>query len=95
VKSPQLLIEDIVAGGAGAVHVEATPFTLNASKPTLPLENWNFTARLNVTADTVKVFEPSVKGVAGPKKLFPLAVVLKTLTLAPAVGSDVTLIVKV
>ena len=66
----------MVGGGVGATQVEATPFKLRASKTTSPLENWNLTALSNETEGTVILFEPSVSGIAGPKKAFPAAVVL-------------------
>ena len=74
---------------------DASPFKLKASNSTAPLENWNLTALLNVTAGTVILLEPSVSAVAGPKNQFPLAVVLATLKSAPADGKVVTLIVNV
>ena len=66
----------MVGGGAGATQDEATPFTSRASKTTSPLENWNLTALSKPTEATVILFEPSVSAVAGPKKAFPVAVVL-------------------
>ena len=41
------------------------------------------------------LFEPSVNAIAFPKKVPPLAVVLKTLKFAPPAGKEVTFIVNV
>ena len=57
-------------------QVEATPFKVNASNSTSPLENWNFTALSKETAGTVMVLVPSTNATGFPKKSFPLAVVL-------------------
>ena len=48
-KSPQSLISDVVGGGVVPTHDEATPFNVNASNSTSPLENWNFTALSKLT----------------------------------------------
>ena len=81
-------------GGGATTQVEFTPFKLKASNSTAPLENWNLTALSKATAGTVILFEPRAKATGFPKKLLPLAVVLKTLTLAPFAVS-VTFIVNV
>ena len=81
-------------GVAVTTQVEFTPFKLKASNSTSPLENWNLTALSKATPPTVMLFEPRVNVTGFPKKLLPLAVVLKTLTLAPFAVS-VTLIVNV
>ena len=49
-KSPQSLISDVVGGGVVPTHDEATPFNVNASNSTSPLENWNLTVLSKVTA---------------------------------------------
>ena len=60
-KSPQSLISDVVGGGVVPTHDELTPFNVNSSNSTSPLENWNLTALSKVTAATVIVLTPSVK----------------------------------
>ena len=94
-KSLQPLISDEFGVGKVTIQDEAIPFKLKASNSTAPLENWNLTALLNVTAGTVILLDPSVSAVAGPKNQFPLAVVLATLKSAPPDGKVVTLIVNV
>jgi hypothetical protein len=88
-------VDDTDDTGTGVTHDEATPLTSNTLNSTSPLENWNFTALSKPTDDTVILFDPSANVVEGPKKELPFAVVLKTLTLAPAAGNDVTFIVNV
>ena len=78
-KSSQSAIDDPAAGSSDKEQPESTPFTLKASNTTSPLENWNLTALSKPTPPTVKVFSPRVNAVTFPKKLPPLAVVLKTL----------------
>ena len=44
----------------GETQPEATPFKLKALNSTSPLENWNLTVLLKVTAPTVMLLAPSV-----------------------------------
>ena len=85
----------MVDGGGGTTQSETTPFNTKSSNSTSPLENWNLTDLLKVTAGTVIVLEPRVIAMAGPKNQFPLAVVFTTLKSAPPDGRLVTFIVNV
>ena len=92
-KSPQSLISDVVGGGVVPTHDEATPFNVNASNSTSPLENWNLTALSKVTSNTVIVLTPRVKATGFPKKLLPLNCCFKySKSSAPPAGNDVTFI---
>ena len=80
------------------IQPASTPFTLKELNSTSPLENWNLTVLSKPTADTVTVLSPSTRSapaLEGPKAVLPLAVVLKTLYLAPPSGKEVTFIVNV
>ena len=82
----QSLIKDVVGGGGGITQSESTPpFKLNALNSTSPLENWNLTARSNVTAATVILLDPSVKA-TGFQKTISIGSSFINLTLAPPAG---------
>ena len=77
-KSSEQALMAVPASGAGKQSFWASPLMLRASNPMSPLENWIYTARSKVTAATVVPFSPMERGWGLPKKLLPLAVVLKT-----------------
>ena len=94
-KSLQSLINEVSDGGGGITQSEESPFSTKASNSTSPVENWNLTDLLKVTAATVILLDPRVIVWAGPKNQFPLATVFATLKVAPPEGRFVTFIVKV